>query len=68
VVRILAAFRRDKPNPLYYAQRTVDIASAVLWARTGSDGESIVHRLEERNSALTINRPAEIAATALQVC
>jgi hypothetical protein len=61
VVRILAASRRDKPNPIYYAQRTVDIASAVIWARAGIDSESIVHRLERSSS-----RATEIAATALR--
>ena len=29
VVRTLANIRYDKPNPLYYAHRTVDVASAV---------------------------------------
>ena len=67
VVRILASSRHDKPNPLYYAQRTVDVASAVLWARTGIDGKSIIHRLEERNSAYTASRAGEIAATALRL-
>lgn len=67
VVRILASARHDKPNPLYYAQRTVDVASAVLWARTGIDGKSIIHRLEERNSAYTASRAGEIAATALRL-
>lgn len=62
VVRILAAFRPDKPNPIYYAQRTVDVATAVIWARTGIDGESIVRRFEGRSSG----RAAEIAATALR--
>lgn len=62
VVRILAASRRDKPNPTYYAQRTVDVASAVIWARAGIDSESIVHRLAERSPS----RATEIAATALR--
>jgi hypothetical protein len=62
VVRILTASRHDKPNPIYYAQRTVDVASAVIWARKGIDGESIVRRLGERNSSKT----TEIAATALR--
>lgn len=62
VVRMLAASRHEKPNPIYYAQRTVDVASAVIWARTGIDGESIVHRLNARNSS----RAAEVAATALR--
>jgi hypothetical protein len=62
VVRILAASRRDKPNPTYYAQRTVDVASAVIWARAGIDSESIVHRLAERSPS----RATEIAATAVR--
>ena len=32
LTRELASRRSDKPNPLYYAQRTVDIASARLYA------------------------------------
>jgi hypothetical protein len=47
VVRILAASRRDKPNPTYYAQRTADVASAVIWSQAGIDSESIVRRLAE---------------------
>ncbi len=31
----LASRRSDKPNPLYYAQRTVDVASARLWLIEG---------------------------------
>src|ERR1700686_1664675 len=31
LTRKLASRRPDKPNPLYYAQRTVDVASARLW-------------------------------------
>jgi hypothetical protein len=31
----LALRRADKPNPLYYAQRTVDVASARLWLADG---------------------------------
>jgi hypothetical protein len=62
VVRILAASRHDKPNPTYYAQRTVDIANAVIWTRTGIDRKAIVRRLEKRNSS----RASEIAATALR--
>jgi RepB DNA-primase from phage plasmid len=62
VVRILAASRLDKPNPIYYAQRTVDVANAVIWARNGIAPESIVRQLEKRSSS----RAAEIAATALR--
>lgn len=62
IVRILAAYRHDKPNPIYYAQRTVDVANAVIWARNGIASESIVRRLEKRSSS----RAAETAATALR--
>ena len=64
VVRALIALRPDKPNPQYYALRTVDVASAVLWARKGISSETIIHQLEARNQSLTEDRAAEIAATA----
>ncbi len=35
LTRELASRRSDKPNPLYYAQRTVDVASARLWLIEG---------------------------------
>src|SRR5207245_4649170 len=35
LTRKLASRRSDKPNPLYYAQRTVDVASARLWLIEG---------------------------------
>ena len=35
VTRELASHRTDKPNPLYYARRTVDVASAWLWLMEG---------------------------------
>jgi len=35
LTRELASRRSDKPNPLYYAQRTVDVASARLWLTEG---------------------------------
>jgi hypothetical protein len=35
LTRELALRRSDKPNPLYYAQRTVDVASARLWLIEG---------------------------------
>jgi hypothetical protein len=66
VVRTLAASRHDKPNPLYYAQRTVNVASAVILARMGIDGKTIVNRLAEHRSTCTGSRPTEIAATALR--
>lgn len=66
VIQVLAASRQDKPNPLYYAQRTVDVASAVLWARNGFDEATIVRRLAERGATGKTSRPAEIAATAFR--
>jgi hypothetical protein len=64
IVQMLIALRCDKPNPLYYAVRTVDVASAVLWARKGISSETIVRQLETRNQSLLKGRSAEIAATA----
>ena len=64
IVQMLIALRCDKPNPLYYAVRTVDVASAVLWARKGISSEAIVRQLETRNQSLSKDRAAEIAATA----
>lgn len=66
VVRDLADSRQDKPNPLYYAQRTVDVASAVIWARNGLDKQTIVRRLTERSPTFANRNPAEIAATAFR--
>lgn len=64
VVQALANIRSDKPNPHYYAHRTVDIATAIRWVRKGVDFESVIQGLREANSALSIDRAAEIAATA----
>ena len=64
IVRELIALRRDKPNPHYYALRTVDVASAVLWARKGISYEAIIRQLETRNQSLSKDRATEIAATA----
>lgn len=64
VVRTLANIRYDKPNPLYYAHRTVDVATAVRWLRNGVDFESLIERLKEHNSALSTDGVAEIATTA----
>jgi hypothetical protein len=64
IVPELIALRCDKPSPLYYARRTVDVASAVLWARKGISSETIIRRLEARNQSLSKGRAAEIAATA----
>src|ERR1035437_10074788 len=64
IVPELIALRCDKPNPLYYARRTVDVARAVLWARKGISSETIIRRIETRNQSLSKDRAAEIAATA----
>jgi len=65
----LASRRPDKPNPLYYAQRTIDVASARLWLIEGSSFEDVITMLESRRShelpaALCCTRAREIAATA----
>jgi len=64
IVQTLANIRSDKPNPLYYAHRTVDIASAVRCFRRGVDVESVTDTLKQHDSALSIERVAEIATTA----
>lgn len=65
----LASRRSDKPNPLYYAQRTIDIASARLSLREGMAIEDVIAMLERRRSAevpatLCSSRALEIATTA----
>jgi hypothetical protein len=65
----LASRRSDKPNPTYYAQRTVDMASARLWLREGTAIEAVIVMLEARREgeipAVTCSaRAREIAATA----
>jgi hypothetical protein len=64
IVQILIALRCDKPNPLYYARRTVDVTSAVLWTRKGISAEAVIRQLETSNQSLSKDRAAEIAATA----
>jgi hypothetical protein len=65
----LASRRADKPNPTYYAQRTVDMASARLWLLEGTAIEDVIASLESRRQ-LEIPHPTcaararEIAATA----
>ncbi len=70
--RTLASRRSDKANPLYYAQRTVDIASARLWLTEGTSIEDVIAELEDRRRsaipmALCSARAREIAATAQQM-
>jgi hypothetical protein len=65
----LAARRSDKSDPLYYAQRTIDVASARLWLADGIPIDDIITMLEVRRSfeipaALCSARAREIAATA----
>jgi hypothetical protein len=44
----LASRRSDKSDPLYYAQRTVDVASARLWLGQGIPIDDIITMLEVR--------------------
>ena len=69
LTRELASRRSDKPNPLYYAQRTVDVASARLWLIEGINIDHVIAMLESRRSAelpaaLCSTRAREIATTA----
>ncbi len=69
LTRDLASRRSDKPNPLYYAQRTVDVASARLWLIEGIGFDDVITMLESRRrfelpAALCSARAREIAATA----
>ena len=69
LTRVLASRRADKPNPLYYAQRTVDVASARLWFLDGIPFGDVVTMLESRrrfeiSSTLCSARAHEIALTA----
>ncbi len=65
----LASRRSDKANPLYYAQRTIDVASARQWFLEGAPIDDVITVLEERRrfelpAALCCARAREIAATA----
>ena len=69
LTRELASRRSDKPNPLYYARRTVDVASARLWLIEGIRIDDVITMLESRRrfelpAALCCARAREIAATA----
>jgi len=69
LTRELASRRSDKPNPLYYAQRTVDVASARLWLTESIGIDDVITMLESRRrfelpAALCSARAREIAATA----
>ena len=69
LTRELASRRSDKPNPLYYAQRTIDVASARLWLIEAIGIDDVITMLESRRrfelpAALCSARAREIAATA----
>jgi hypothetical protein len=69
LTKALASRRSDKANPLYYAQRTVDVASARLWLLEGVRMEDVVTMLEVRRrfeipSSICSARAREIALTA----
>jgi hypothetical protein len=69
LTHLLAERRADKPNPLYYAQRTIDIASARQWLLEGASIEDVITMLKvlraaELPAALCSARAREIAATA----
>ena len=66
---ILAKRRADKPDPLYYARRTVDMASALQWTLHGAPIADVITMLRQRRSielpnALCSVRAHEIATTA----
>jgi hypothetical protein len=69
LTRMLALRRDDKPNPLYYAQRTVDIASAKIWLLESIPFSDVATMLESRRrfeipGSLCAVRAHEIAHTA----
>ena len=72
LTRELASRRSDKPNPLYYAQRTVDVASARLWLLEGMRIDDVMTMLESRRrfelpTSLCSARAREIATTAQRI-
>jgi hypothetical protein len=72
LTRELASRRADKSDPLYYAQRTVDVASARLWLDQGIPIDDVITMIEVRRrfeipAALSKARAREIAATALRM-
>jgi hypothetical protein len=72
LTRELALRRSDKPNPLYYAQRTVDVASARFWLLEGIRIDDVITMLESRRrfeipAPHCSARAREIAATACRM-
>jgi hypothetical protein len=69
ITLMLASQRSDKPDPLYYAQRTIDIASARISLLQGASIEDVITIIERRRSADLpaadcFSRAREIATTA----
>jgi hypothetical protein len=69
LTRTLAECRSDKPDPRYYALRTVDVASAWLWLKEGFPIADVVTMLQVRRQfeipdRLCSVRAHEIAFTA----
>jgi hypothetical protein len=69
LTRKLASRRTDKPNPLYHAQRTIDVASARIWLIEGVPIDDFIAMLQVRRrfeipAALSSARAREIALTA----
>jgi hypothetical protein len=69
LTRELTSRRSDKPNPLYYAQRTIDVESARLWLIKGIPMDDVITMLEARRRleippALCSARAREIAHSA----
>ena len=72
LTQALADRRSDKPNPLYYAQRTVDVAFARLALLAGKPVHEVIADLEafrspELPAALCSARAREIAQTATRM-
>jgi hypothetical protein len=68
----LASRRSDKANPLYYAQRTIDVASARQWCLDGAPIDDVITMLADRRrfelpAALCSARAREIATTAQRI-
>jgi len=69
LTRTLAERRAEKSNPVYYAQRTVDVASAWLWLTDGVPMADVITMLQVRRrfqipDRLCSARAHEIAFTA----
>ena len=68
----LASRPANKPNPLYYAQRTVDMASARQWFLEGAPIDDVIRMLLDRrrlelSPAVCSAREREISSTAQRI-